>query len=384
MQSRSISSASPCLEPMEGTSLSRTFRMGEFFSGPGGMALGARWAAENVDVDLTHAWANDIDDDTCRTYRTYFGLAEQQVICDDVRHVDVDALPDIDGFAFGFPCNDFSTVGESRGLDGRYGPLYTNGVAVLKAKQPRWFVAENVSGLRSSNEGRALPQIMGHLADAGYRLTPHLYKFEEYGVPQKRHRIIIVGIHEDENLTFNVPAPTTRHVPENVAQALAHITPGTPNHEMPKHSQTVIDRLKAIPAGKNAFNAGLEHHEDPRIALKVKGATLSNIYRRLEADKPSYTVTGSGGGGTHIYHWSEPRALTNRERARLQTFPDDFTFLGGVSSARKQIGMAVPPRGAEIIFEALFKTFQGRTYDHVAQNLEWNPEELTLPEFELA
>ena len=78
-----------------------------------------------------------------------------------------------------------------------------------------------------------------------------------------------------------------------------------------------------------------------------------------------YTITGSGGGGTHVYHWDEPRALTNRERARLQTFPDDFIFFGSKESVRKQIGMAVPCDGARIILEALLKTFSGEEYDYI-------------------
>jgi DNA (cytosine-5)-methyltransferase 1 len=77
----------------------------------------------------------------------------------------------------------------------------------------------------------------------------------------------------------------------------------------------------------------------------------------LVANEPAYTITGSGGGGTHVYHWKEPRALTNRERARLQTFPDDFVFVGTKESVRKQIGMAVPPLGAKIIFEQILKCF---------------------------
>ncbi|MDT1893633.1 DNA cytosine methyltransferase, partial [Acinetobacter baumannii] len=89
--------------------------------------------------------------------------------------------------------------------------------------------------------------------------------------------------------------------------------------------------------------------------LNVRGATISQIYRRLDPAKPSYTVTGSGGGGTHVYHWDEPRALTNRERARLQTFPDTFHFEGRRDSIRKQVGMAVPPLGAQAVFTALFR-----------------------------
>lgn len=98
------------------------------------------------------------------------------------------------------------------------------------------------------------------------------------------------------------------------------------------------------------------------LKLNVKGARISQIYKRLDPDKPAYTVTGSGGGGTHMYHWKEPRALTNRERARLQTFPDDFVFCGSKESVRKQIGMAVPCKGVQVIFEAILKSFAGISY----------------------
>ena len=101
----------------------------------------------------------------------------------------------------------------------------------------------------------------------------------------------------------------------------------------------------------------------------MKGAHLSQIYKRLDPDKPAYTVTGSGGGGTHVYHWSEPRALTNRERARLQTFPDGFKFQGTKESMRRQIGMAVPPLGAKVILEAVAKTLEGKKYKSIEPNM---------------
>ena len=94
-----------------------------------------------------------------------------------------------------------------------------------------------------------------------------------------------------------------------------------------------------------------------QLSLK-SGATISQIYKRLKPNHPAYTVTGSGGGGTHIYHWEENRALTNRERARLQSFPDSFIFQGGKESVRKQIGMAVPPEGAKHIFAAILKVLK--------------------------
>lgn len=122
-----------------------------------------------------------------------------------------------------------------------------------------------------------------------------------------------------------------------------------------------MERLKYIKPGQNAFTANLPEE----LQLNVKGAKISQIYKRLDPEKPAYTVTGSGGGGTHIYHYEEPRALTNRERARLQTFPDDYIFEGSKESVRKQIGMAVPSKGARIIFEAILKTFAGEEYDSI-------------------
>ena len=120
-------------------------------------------------------------------------------------------MPAFDVLAFGFPCNDFSVVGEQKGFHGKFGPLYTYGVKAIELHNPSWFFAENVSGLQSANSGKAFAQILHDLEHAGkgYRLTVHLYKFEQYGVPQTRHRIVIIGIRKSLRLEFKVPAPTT-------------------------------------------------------------------------------------------------------------------------------------------------------------------------------
>ena len=348
------------------------FKMGEFFCGPGGLACGALSAKIECDgFRIDHAWANDYDAQTCETYRENICRENpESVICGDVRKLDLNdrRLTAIDGFAFGFPCNDFSVVGEHKGIDGNYGPLYQYGVAVLKKFRPRWFVAENVGGLASANEGAAFKKILASMKDAGYRIYPHLYKFEEYGVPQSRHRIIIVGIRSDLQQVFNPPSPALLAPRDNSAKAALEnppIPPDAPNNDRTAQHPKVVERLKYIKPGQNAFTAKLPAH----LQLNVKGAKISQIYKRLDPTKPAYTVTGSGGGGTHIYHYSEPRALTNRERARLQTFPDAYLFTGSKESVRKQIGMAVPPRGAQIIFEALLRTFAGIPYKHIVCNI---------------
>lgn len=346
-------------------------RLGELFCGPGGLA----WGAMNARIELPnyrieHAWANDYDSDTCDTYRYNICPDDpDSVICGDVRKLNLKVLPPIDALAFGFPCNDFSVVGEQKGFDGVFGPLYSYGVRVLKSHKPDWFLAENVGGLRSANEGTAFRIIMEDLKAAGYKIYPNLYRFEEYGIPQARHRVIIVGIREDLPYEFKIPSTGPyKDVDISCRRAIEEppIAEDAYNNEQTKQSPIVVERLRHIKPGQNAFTAELPEH----LQLNVRGAKISQIYKRLDPSKPAYTVTGSGGGGTHIYHWSEDRALTNRERARLQTFPDDYYFKGSKESVRKQIGMAVPCKGAKIIFEAILRTFAGIPYESMEASIQ--------------
>jgi DNA (cytosine-5)-methyltransferase 1 len=351
------------------------FKLGELFCGPGGIALGALSAlaeTKGSHYRIEHAWASDYDKDTCDTYKKNICPdSKGSVFCKDVRELSFKNMPPIDALAFGFPCNDFSLVGEKKGIDGAFGPLYSYGVKALRHFKPKWFLAENVGGLKTANEGNTFNLILQELAESGYNVTPHLYKLEQYGVPQTRHRIIIIGIRRDLDVEFKVPFAPTKPVSCKMAIENPPIAKNAPNHEYTKMSDIVVKRLSYIKPGQNAFNATLPKS----LQLNVKGATMSQIYRRLDPRKPSYTVTGSGGGGTHVYHWKEHRALTNRERARIQTFPDSFVFSGSKESARKQIGMAVPPLGAKVICEAVLKSFAGIPYPHIEQNLFFSIEE---------
>lgn len=347
------------------------FFMGELFSGPGGLACGAlsaKAAEAGHEYQIMPVWANDYDKDTCETYRNNIcPFNPAKVICNDVKNLDFTALPAIDALAFGFPCNDFSIVGERKGINGTYGPLYSYCVKALNHFHPMWFFAENVGGLHRANEGKTFQKILEEFFRAGYNVVSHLYKFEDYGVPQARHRIIIIGIRKDLDIVFKVPKPTPyRYVTCREAIENPPIPINAPNHEFTKQSEVVMNRLKYIKPGENAFTANLP----VGLKLKVRGATISQIYKRLDPSKPAYTVTGSGGGGTHVYHWKQNRSLTNRERARLQTFPDSFIFSGSKESVRKQIGMAVPCLGAKVIFESVLKTFAGIDYPSIEPSFE--------------
>ena len=357
---------------MRGTMKSKIYRLGELFCGPGGIGRGAMESEVTHDstvYKIEHAWANDNNSDSCETYRENFFKHDRiRVRHEDVRSLDFGDLKKrygkIQALTFGFPCNDFSLVGEQKGLSGKYGPLYIYGVKAIEAFEPDWFIAENVGGLRSANEGKALKQIMAALKSVkpGYTITAHYYKFEKYGVPQTRHRFILVGIKSKLRKTFLVPAPLPDK-PKSARQAIEvpPIPKNAKDQVLTRQSAKVIARLKLIEPGQNVWNAKLPEH----LKLKVKGAKLSQIYRRLDPEKPAYTITGSGGGGTHVYHWDEPRALTNRERARLQTFPDNHVFVGSKESVRRQIGMAVPPTGVKIIMTAILKTMAGVEYPNI-------------------
>ena len=173
-------------EDMPQLVLGKALTVGEMFSGPGGIGIALN-RARSAALSFTHLWATDWDADTCETYRRNVlkDSPEALSICEDVRKLDIDGLPVVDGFLYGFPCNDFSLVGESKGLHGNYGGLFSYGVKYIERANPLFFFAENVSGLSSANDGKAFRVILNalnHAGKFGYTITAHLYKFEEYGV----------------------------------------------------------------------------------------------------------------------------------------------------------------------------------------------------------
>ena len=328
---------------------SREFTVVSLFSGCGGMDLGFKRAG----FDL--AWANDWDHAACETYKQNLG---DHIVEADIEDIPVSRIPKADVVIGGFPCQDFSVVWEQPGLSGTRGNLYLDLVRTIQAKQPLAFVAENVKGLLTANRGKAIRKIINDFENCGigYRVNTDelLYKFADYGVPQFRERVVIVGIRKDLGVLFVSPKPT--HSSLNyvtVEQAFQGVESVPYNNEKMQIRKKTEEMLKQIPEGKNFRSV---RDDDLKLHLSLP---LSLIYRRLDRNKPAYTVVAAGGGGTWGYHYSEPRPLTNRERARLQTFPDDFTFCGNISEVRKQIGNAVPPLAAKAIADQLKRTIIG-------------------------
>ncbi len=369
---------------------------GELFCGPGGMAKGAKniqVISKGIKHIIRPIWAIDNDIASCKTFQKNIvphksaiisvkkfpsinGDGTRYIINEDITKIDFTQLPKVDVLAFGFPCNDYSLIGKMEGIKGKYGSLYKFGVRALEILQPEFFVAENVSGLASKNQRSVLEKIKQEIKSAGptYNIHEELYRLEDYGIPQTRHRIFMVGF-KDKNIEFKKPAGNYEEISayEAIAEGKIYgegpISKNADNHDIKKPNPIVQKRLYQTKPGQNAWTANL----DDDVKLKgVKSAKFSSIYKKVDPTKPAYTVTGSGGGGTSMYHWSmaktKQRALTNRERARLQTFPDSFKFYGNITEVRKQVGMAVPVKAAEMIFKACLKSYVGKKYNIIEDN----------------
>ena len=303
------------------------------FSGCGGMDLGFSQAGFCI------LWANDIDQKACETYERNIG---KHIVCGDIQQIDYSTIPDADLILGGFPCQDFSMIWKRGGITTERGNLYRNFVDIVALKEPLMFIAENVKGLMTANKGQAIKQIIKDFSSTGkygYITTPHLVNFADYGTPQLRKRVLIIGIRKDINHTFTIPKPT--HTLENYvssSKALSGVEKVKHNNRHQKIQSSTVEKLKLIPAGGNFTNI-------PKDSPHYVKGMISHVYRRLHPDQPSTTIIAAGGGGTWGYHYSEPRPLTNRERARLFGYPDDFVFEGTITEVRRQIGNSVPPIG---------------------------------------
>ena len=323
------------------------------FSGCGGLDLG--FHQEGYET----VWANDFDHWACETFKKNVGDVIVEGDIEQIDPYDNTSIPDCDIVLGGFPCQDFSMIWKRPGLDGERGNLYKSFLRVVDAKKPKVFVAENVKGLLTANNKKAIKQIVSDFENIapGYKVKIKLYNFADYGVPQLRERLLIVGIRSDIDFDFEHPDPTHSAKDDDLlphvtaGEALANIPSDAKNTEQQNLSPKTVEKLKLISAGGNFTDIPKDH------PLYVKGM-ISHVYRRIHPDEPSKTIIAAGGGGTWGYHYPEPRSLNNRERARLQSFPDDFEFVGTMTQVRKQIGNAVPPQGVRELAKTLKKIFE--------------------------
>lgn len=322
------------------------------FSGCGGLDLGFHMEGYQT------IWANDFAEWAVASFRENLG---DVIHYGDITKIDPytdKTIPDCDLVLGGFPCQDFSVIWKQPGLNGKRGGLYRHFLEFVDAKKPKAFVAENVKGLLTANKHKAIETIIHDFESIapGYIVKPHLYNFAEYGVPQFRERLLIVGIRVDTGFDFKHPKPT--HGPNGnfpyvtAGQALQGALDVPYNNERINCKEKTRQMLELIPEGGNFTDIPKDN------PLYVKGM-ISHVYRRIDRNEPSKTIIAAGGGGTWGYHYPEPRPLTNRERARLQSFPDDFKFMGNITEVRRQIGNAVPPVGVRAVAKRLMPLFTG-------------------------
>lgn len=266
-------------------------------------------------------------------------------------------IPNCDLVLGGFPCQDFSIIWKRPGLNGERGNLYKSFLRFVDAKKPKAFVAENVKGILTANGKKAIKQIIEDFQniEPGYFVIPHLYDFAEYGVPEYRERVLIVGIRIDTGFKFEHPAPTHGNgeglLPfVTVGEAFEGVENVPYNNEFLKVQERTKKIISLIPEGGNFTSI-------PKDSPYYVKGMISHVYRRIHRNEPSKTIIAAGGGGTWGYHYPENRPLTNRERARIQSFPDDFIFYGNTTEVRRQIGNAVPPIGVHAIAKALKPLF---------------------------
>jgi DNA (cytosine-5)-methyltransferase 1 len=299
--------------PNSSTKKSSKFKVISLFSGCGGMDLGFLGGFESHSKKYKRnafeiIWANDFNEYACQTYAENIG--------NHIHHGDIWSLIDdipneADLVIGGFPCQDISVNGKGAGVDGKRSGLYRAMVEVVSRVQPKMFVAENVKGLLMKHNKSSLDRVLTDFKGLGYEVTFELYHAADYGVPQTRERVIIVG-RKPEVAEFLPPKPT--HTKDD------HVT-----------AKEAIADLEDL-------------EEDASFNHVWSRANVSGEQgnRRLIADRPGYTIRAECHGNIQ-FHYALPRRISMREAARFQSFPDKYIFGSKLRQTERQVGNAVPP-----------------------------------------
>lgn len=311
----------------------KTITVATLFSGAGGLDLGFKLAGFNL------TWSNEFDKNIWATHEENF--PECYLDKRSITQIKPNDIPDVDGFIGGPPCQSWSEAGARRGINDERGQLFHEYIRLLKAKQPRFFLAENVAGILHKKHSEALSNILNEFSSLGYNVSYQLLNANDYNVPQDRKRLIIVGLHKSLNREFVFP-------PKNAYK--------------PTLKDAIFDlRDSALPAiDKNKKNPDVKYDNHEYMTGDFSSIFLSRN-RVREWDEPSFTIQA---GGRHApIHPNAPkmikigtdkfafvsgkeklyRRMSIRECARIQTFPDHFIFkYNTLDYGYKMIGNAVP------------------------------------------
>lgn len=291
-------------------------RVVSLFSGAGGLDLGFKMAGHSI------IWANDLYEDAVETYRRNLG---NNIICRDIADISIEEVPDCDIVIGGFPCQGFSVANMKRNEDDERNALYKQLIRIIKGKNPKFFLAENVKGILSLGKGKVFNMIKTDFEELGYKVEYRLLNAADFGVPQTRQRVIIVGVRKDIEFEYHYPEPT--HNRDGIDGLTRWVS--------------VTEALSSLPDPDLPNN--LHNHGYSKYKLEINGYLG---HRLLDPDKPAPTVTARGdnkGGVVILPHPNAKRRMSCRELATIQSFPVDYEFIGNRSSVYRQIGNAVPP-----------------------------------------
>lgn len=315
----------------------KKLKVASMFCGCGGMDLGILGGFEYLGkryakLPYEIVYALDNDEYCTKIYNDNF---KHKCVVQDIKSLDISSLPDFDVLIGGFPCQSFSISAQNPprlGYKDERGMLFFEMVKILRERHPRFFIAENVKGLLSANKGKAFPMIIEEFENAGYKVVHKLLNAEEYGVPQRRQRVVIVGFRdEDDYNRFNYPMPI------NNRKTLGDVIDlSADNDDKWFFSQKAVDGMMAV---REKMNKGrVQNLDEPCNTISSHLAKVS-----LNSTDPVRFVN------------DRYRRFTPRECARIQSFPDSF-ILDSVSEARqyKAIGNAVPPVMMWYIAKQLF------------------------------
>lgn len=317
-----------------------------FFAGCGGLDLGFRQAGFNV------VWANEYDPTIHETYR--LNHPTTQLNTSDIRKLSPEDIPDCDGFIGGPPCQAWSLGGSMKGLDDERGRLFLDYIRLIKAKHPKFFVIENVAGIISDKHFKTFRSFLSTLSEADYCVRFSVMNAADYGVPQDRVRVIIVGIRKDIPIEFKFPKPTTPgslHI--SLQKAIGDII------EQPSMYEKEQVHYNSVRLNHDCYTGPFDRKYMARNRIRKWDEVSFTIQAQaknapLHPQSPPMIYVSPEERRFNLEHLHLYRRLSVRECARIQTFPDGFHFIySNILDGYKMVGNAVPPRLAKHLAMAL-------------------------------
>lgn len=313
--------------------MSGKIRVASLFAGCGGSDVGMTGGfiflnKKYSKLPFETIFALDKDERAVRTYNRNFKIP---AVAKGIEQMEHDEVGEIDVVVGGFPCQSFSTVNPTKDPFDERGQLYKHMARILKAKKPRAFIAENVKGMLVLKNGDIFKRIVKEFSSAGYNVEYKLLNAADYGVPQKRQRVFIVGIRKDLEKSFIFPDPTHSENPSGkqkkwvgIGEIVDSLVPDNPKYYF---SERAVQGMKNA---KNNMKRGL--WQDLNCPCLTVTSHLAKV--SINSRDPILLVDGK----KELY-----RRFTPREAARIQSFPDTFEFVGSESDAYRQVGQAIAP-----------------------------------------